>query len=724
MKRLILCVGWAFVSLTLWASTCVQDGIYYSLNTADKTAKVIAKEQGLYAGALTIPETLYYVGQTYQVNAIDRLAFDQCVELTSINLPDGLTTIGAGAFQDCSSLETIHLGENITQIEERAFYGCSRLTSLTFPESITTITDGLCYNCTRLASITLPPTLQSIGRLCFNQCLALTEVQIPNTVTTIGDGAFQNCSALTSVSLGDSVQIIGKNAFYGCTRLSTITIPASVKVIKDAAFKYCVFNDIYCDESVNLSFTGVTIRQRHPLPEDIKKEEEEEVKDDFISFADYAQKYVEQHINQWQKKGEYEKTNDWLVRVNDSTRTMAIQQFLEEAKETYLPKYAEQQHFHFTLGSYDADNEVYIFREDKLGDLLVPVPIQEAPYVKQDWEACVCVPNYVVMGTEVVLASIGFQFPLNKVYTYKPNQNLTFTQKEITYNFEPVDLNLASTPALQPKGQQTIQREKLTIGHADVDVNIPTSKTTHDKTFAFLIGNEHYHQLASVPFAEHDAQMMATYCEKTLGIPHENIRLYTDATFGKFLSCMSDIRSIADVYEGDINIIFYYAGHGLPDEVSKSAYLLPVDAVGGQVESHYALSRLYSELSQLPANQVIVFMDACFSGAQRGEGMIVSARGVALKAKKETIPQGNMIVFSAASGDQTALPYDEMEHGLFTYYLLKHLQQTKGRTNLTELTQYVTKEVKQRSVVVNKKGQTPNLLTSAEAKNWERWTLY
>lgn len=751
MKRLIFCVIGSWISLTLLAKICVQDDIYYTLNVADNTAKVIANERGKYAGAITIPQMLYYAGQTYRVNAIGRLAFDQCINLTSIELPEGLTSIGAGAFQDCSSLTSVRMGDAVTQIGENAFYGCSGLATLQFPSSLKNIEDGVCYNCTHLSTIVLPSDLHSIGSLCFNQCFALTQVEIPATVTTIGDGAFQNCTSLSKVLLGDSVRTIGKNAFYGCSRLDSITIPASVDSIREAAFfrcerlktvtilatditlgsfsqppvfQYCVIDNLYCDESVDLRFAGGTIKQKHPLPEvKIAKKEDTPQEDTFISFKEYAQKYVELHINQWQKKGEYEKTNDWRARVNDSTRALAIQQFLEEAKQTYLPEYTAQQQFHFTLGYYDADNEVYLLHEDRLGDLLVPVPIQEAPSIKRDWEECVSVPTYTIAGTEVLLASIEFQFPWNKSYTYQADQNITYTKAEITYNFEPVNLNLDSPPAPQPKGQQTIQQSQLTIGHVDVDINIPTSKAIHDKTFAFLIGNEHYYQLASVPYAERDAQVMASYCEKTLGLPHENIRLYTDATFGKFLSCMRDIRAIADVYEGDVNILFYYAGHGLPDEATKSAYLLPVDADGGQSESYYPLSRLYTELSQLSARQVIVLMDACFSGAQRGEGMILSARGVALKTKEDT-PKGNLVVFTAASGDQTALPYEEMQHGLFTYYLLKHLQQTKGKTTLTTLAEYVIKEVKQRSVVVNKKGQTPNLSVSAEAKNWERWTLY
>ncbi|WP_298106822.1 caspase family protein, partial [uncultured Bacteroides sp.] len=88
------------------------------------------------------------------------------------------------------------------------------------------------------------------------------------------------------------------------------------------------------------------------------------------------------------------------------------------------------------------------------------------------------------------------------------------------------------------------------------------------------------------------------------------------------------------------------------------------------------------------------------------EGMLASARGVAIKAKPEA-PKGNMVVFSAAQGDETAYPYEDKGHGLFTYFLLKKLQETKGQVSLGELAQYVQQQVSRRSIVTNGKSQTP-----------------
>lgn len=103
--------------------------------------------------------------------------------------------------------------------------------------------------------------------------------------------------------------------------------------------------------------------------------------------------------------------------------------------------------------------------------------------------------------------------------------------------------------------------------------------------------------------------------------------------------------------------------------------------------------------------------------------ILASARGVAIKAKPST-PHGKMIVFSAAQGDETAYPYHEQQHGMFTYYLLKKLKDTKGEVSLGELSDYITQRVKQQSIVENNKMQTPAVKASAAlADSWRAMKL-
>lgn len=255
---------------------------------------------------------------------------------------------------------------------------------------------------------------------------------------------------------------------------------------------------------------------------------------------------------------------------------------------------------------------------------------------------------------------------------------------------------------------------------SDVDKDIPETGQEHKNTFALIIANEHYQDVAQVPNALHDGQIFAEYCEKTLGIPEDNIKYIEDATLNVIRRQLNWLTQVMEAHEGDAHVIVYYAGHGIPDESSKSAYLLPVDGYGTDVSTGYSLDKLCTELGSKPAKSVIVLLDACFSGANRDGKMLASARGVAIKAKQES-PQGNMVVFSAAQGDQTAYPYKEKGHGLFTYYILKKLKETRGKISLGELTEYVTTEVKKRSIIVNSKLQTPT--ASSSAKNWKNWKM-
>lgn len=258
---------------------------------------------------------------------------------------------------------------------------------------------------------------------------------------------------------------------------------------------------------------------------------------------------------------------------------------------------------------------------------------------------------------------------------------------------------------------------------SDVDKDIPESKGKQEKQFAFIIANENYPK-APVPYALNDGRMFREYCQKTLGLPEANINLYEDATFGNIIQAVDKMKSVADAYEGEASIIFYYAGHGFPDEKRSTAYLLPIDGNSSDITTTgYSLAKLYKELSELKVKSSIVFLDACFSGAKREDQMLATGRGVAIKVREEA-PQGNMIVFSAAQGDETAHQLEEKHHGLFTYYLLKELQATGGDVDMGTLTDYVIKQVKRQSVVTNNKKQTPTVIPSQTMiDSWKQMKL-
>lgn len=242
--------------------------------------------------------------------------------------------------------------------------------------------------------------------------------------------------------------------------------------------------------------------------------------------------------------------------------------------------------------------------------------------------------------------------------------------------------------------------------------------------FAVVIGNELYKNEAAVPFAENDAKAFKDYLVSSLGVDEASqVKFIVNAGLNDILIALNWLENAVKANDGQVRVVFYYAGHGIPNESDRSAYLLPVDGIGTMPRSAVSLKELYDVMGQLNARSVTVFLDACFSGSKREDGMLTSARGVAIKARTSD-PLGKMVVFSAAQGDETAYPYKEQQHGLFTYYLLKKLQESDGNVSYGELNDYLKKEVCHQSLKTNNKVQTPAVkASSALANSWRQLKL-
>ncbi len=266
------------------------------------------------------------------------------------------------------------------------------------------------------------------------------------------------------------------------------------------------------------------------------------------------------------------------------------------------------------------------------------------------------------------------------------------------------------------RGSYSYDNKVHASSFVDIDSDIFINPIINNYHFAIIIGNEKYKNEVDVPFANNDSKIFCQYVEKTLGVPHEQIRLIENAGYNDIRIAINWLVQAMRVCRGKGKAIIYYAGHGIPNESDQSSYLLPVDGIGNDPGSAYALQELYDKLENVDAKSITIFLDACFSGSKREEGMLTSARGVAIKAKQST-PKGNLIIFSAAQGDETAYPYKDKQHGLFTYFLLKKLQETKGEVTLGELSEYLADEVGRQSFIKNNKIQTPTVSVSSSLQN-------
>lgn len=274
----------------------------------------------------------------------------------------------------------------------------------------------------------------------------------------------------------------------------------------------------------------------------------------------------------------------------------------------------------------------------------------------------------------------------------------------------------------QPVVNQPVQAITPEVPLSDVDVNIPQTNSKSTNTFVLIIANEHYTFVDDVDCAIHDGEVFKEYCVKTLGVPERQVWFYKDASAGIISGGVDKMVQAMSLFENSKAIV-YYCGHGIPDEHTGDAYIVPTDGKGTNTATCYSLNKLYTTLAASNATSVTYFMDACFSGANKEGSMLVAARGVAREPKKEKLG-GNTVVFSAASGDETAMTFKEQGHGLFTYYLLKKLQETQGDVSYEDLDKYIKANIKRESFLTNEKVQTPTTNVSENAiESWKGMRL-
>lgn len=437
-------------------------------------------------------------------------------------------------------------------------------------------------------------------------------------------------------------------------------------------------------------------------------------------FQDFAKAYVEKNLADWTKRKEFERPEEHEKRVNKENVYNRYRELCKEAEGDYLRRYASRLRISdLKLKPYDVENETYLI-ESGMGEIVVKVPLKnkEAETFKNSWNTIQLKnPKYFIQDNHVAIASVDLVTSAGKTYSYN-------SANAADYDFAAVQVDVNSFINQGEEGKGRTGGNKPKAGNvlrakSDVDQNIPQTSRRAEKTVALIMANEDYKNVTDVAAALSDGETFAQYCNLTLGIPQERVLLYKNLTYAEMVGAIRKLKQVVSTLGDGVDVIVYYAGHGFPDEATKDAYLLPIDGDGYTTDVSFPLKKFYSDLSGLRAENVMVFLDACFSGATRGGGMLSEARGVALKPRTAS-PEGNMFVLSAASDQETALPYKEKNHGLFTYFLLKKLQETKGNVTLSDLSSYVEDMVKKNSITVNGKLQTPS--TKVSGRLAEEWT--
>lgn len=708
-------------------------------------------------------------------------AFYRCANLTSVTIPSSVTDIGEGAFVGCNGLKLISVSPDNSSFDSR--YNCNAIVrksdnmlicgckNTIIPRNVKKIGNYAFSDCSGLSSITIPGNVTSIGKWAFSFCTDMVSITIPNSVTSIDDNAFYGCEKLTSIIIPSSVKIIGKEAFSGCPSNMIIHISP------DAQDRFLAMESLKNKRIIVDAPSAPVVKAQPPLLTLVENSLQFiDANGNKVIDANEACKIRFQVTNRGKSPAQGCK-----VKVQSSgsvagikysgkdlhqlsvgaTQTIEIPVTAnlgtEDGQVTFSIEVTEPNGFGIdpmtltvNTRAFDAPLlKVVDYAVSGSGTLRKKVPfdlqllLQNTKYgMAEDVNVSISLPTGVLLNdgqeqTHYETLKGGDKRSLDYELVVSGNYSSTTVPIRVTVSEKygryaenriinlQLDQQLTSSTAVVLHGEQRReQREAIQIGAlgSDVDRNIPVTGIKNPNTFVVIIANEQYHQVANVPFALNDGNVFAQYCEKTLGISPKHIHYIPNATLNQMKAQVSWLQNMTDAWD-DARVIFYYTGHGIPEESSRTSYLLPVDGYGSDVSTGYKLDDLYAALGNMPTNHITVFLDACFSGVQRSGEMLASAKGVALKARPGA-PRGKMVVFSAAQADETAMFYQSQQHGLFTYFLLKKLQETNGDVDLQTLSTYIHTNVRRAAMDENEKPQTPTITPAAAvADEWGGWKL-
>jgi len=329
--------------------------------------------------------------------------------------------------------------------------------------------------------------------------------------------------------------------------------------------------------------------------------------------------------------------------------------------------------------------------------------------------------------TKKMLISVkdsGFFFSANKIYT----QVFSALGEDTSLGKRVIQERKLRLAKLETKKEESVKKISqldkpdsavaiITTIQSDVD-ELPLKNARPNKNaYAIIIGIENYRQkLPKADFAVSDARLVSEYLTKVMGYQEENVVLLTNEK-----ALQSDLTKYFEKWlhnnvEKDSTVFIYYSGHGAPDPKTGGAYLVPYDGDPSFIaETGYSLKRMYDALGKLPAKEIVVALDSCFSGAGGRSVLAKGARPLVMNLQSNMVLSKNMTVMAAASGEQISSTYDEKGHGLFTYFMLKGIKnedvlKQDGSIKMDDLFGYLKPQVERIARKQYNNEQSPQLI--------------
>ncbi|HEU20473.1 MAG TPA: PDZ domain-containing protein [Deltaproteobacteria bacterium] len=268
---------------------------------------------------------------------------------------------------------------------------------------------------------------------------------------------------------------------------------------------------------------------------------------------------------------------------------------------------------------------------------------------------------------------------------------------------------MKTTPA-SPTGSSFKNDSDSNVLMSDVDKLPQMQALPRKSACAIVIGIEKYRQaLPTADYAKRDAQTVTEYLSRVMGYPPQNIVTLLNDRAAKSDMEKYFAKWLANNVETDSSVFIYYSGHGAPGPKTGDAFLVPYDGDPSFIEeTGYPLTRLFAKLEKLPAKEIVVVLDSCFSGAGGRSVLATGARPLVMNLNTAPVRSDRIAVLSASSGSQISSTYEEQGHGLFTYFLLKGIKD--GHSELGNLYGYLKPRVEQIARKTYNNEQNPGLI--------------
>lgn len=409
--------------------------------------------------------------------------------------------------------------------------------------------------------------------------------------------------------------------------------------------------------------------------------------------------YVETKLEQWQQKGEFESTETWISRINND-RDAKVEEFTNEAFTKYQQELINDVNWSSVriLGNYDADNESFCIYINELDTIYLNVPNinDQAKNFKMNFDEFETQnPEFKIVNGNWKLFELSFFNPIDSIsYKYLSTQSLAYDpNKEIDLKIKDLEILIK-----EEEEKEIVEESVIVDDNFDIESDIPVTNMDNSHSFAYLIGNKDYvnEDVKDVSFAENDVDIIEKYLIEVLGYKKENITKIVNATYldmKKTFGSESKPGRIETDLKSNSNLFIYYSGHGAP-AMDKKAYLAPVDAEVNDLElTGYSLNLLYDNIQNIETTgNITVIIDACFSGVEFSK----YTSDLIFVPEQETVEKPNITIITASDADQPAHWYVLKQHGMFTYFFVKAMNDTEnadldkdGNLTYSEIFNYV-----------------------------------